>query len=154
MSRALRRAVAPVLAAVALAVAATVPRDVATALERVRDQSTLDITTVGRKSGRRHTKPIWFVVDDGRIVVQAGKSGKTDWYRNLRKDPSVVVRTGGYTFQTTAVPVTDPKRVEAIHRLFLQKYTSAWLLSFFGSSIGRGLPVELVPESVTPPSGE
>ena len=40
-------------------------------------------------------------------------------------------------------------RVEAIHGLFLKKYTSAWLLSFVGSSIGRGRPVELDPIAVS-----
>ena len=43
---------------------------------------------------------------------------------------------------------TDPKRVDEVHRLFLKKYTSAWLLSFVGSSIGRGRPVEVIPWSV------
>lgn len=150
MSRAVARAAALALGGVALAVAATAPVDVATALARIRDRSTIEITTVGRTSGRRHTRPIWFVVDGDRIVVQAGKGGKTDWYRNLAKNPSVVVRADGYTIQATAAPVKDPKRIEAVHELFLRKYTTAWLLSFFGSSIGRGQPVELVPESATP----
>ena len=46
------------------------------------------------------------------------------------------------------VPSGPDTRTEAIHRLFLKKYTSAWLLSFVGSSIGRGLPVELDPVAV------
>jgi len=88
------------------------------------------------------------VVDDGKIVVQAGKNGKTDWYQNLLKTPSGVVREDIYNFRVRAKPVTDPQRTEAIHRLFLKKYTTAWLLSWVGSSIGRGRPVELEPIAV------
>jgi deazaflavin-dependent oxidoreductase (nitroreductase family) len=141
--------VALVLAALAGAAAEDPPLpEVATALARIKDRSTIDLTTTGRKSGKEHTRPIWFVVSEGRIVVQAGKDGKTDWYRNLLKTPTAVARQGDYLFRVRARPVTDPARAEAIHRLFLDKYTSAWLLSFVGSSIGRGRPIELEPVAV------
>jgi deazaflavin-dependent oxidoreductase (nitroreductase family) len=145
---------AAVLALVALGspVGAAAPTRLAAALDQVRDRSTLEIVTVGRRTGKRHTRPIWFVVAHGSILVQAGKDGRTDWYRNLRANPDVTARVGGYSFRARAVPVEDPARVEGIHRLFLDKYTSAWLFSFVGSGIGRGLPVELVPEGVEGPS--
>ncbi len=122
--------------------------EVAAALSRIQNGSTIELTTTGRKSGKEHTKPIWFIVSGGKIIVQAGKSGKTDWYRNLLKTPTGVVRARAYHFRVRARPVTDPARIEEIHRLFLAKYTSAWLLSFVGSSIGRGRPVELEPGAV------
>ena len=123
--------------------------EVALALARIANRSTIALTTTGRKSTKDHTKPIWFVVSDGKILVQAGKDGKTDWYLNLMHTPLATATQGDYTFRVRAVPVTDPARVEAIHELFLGKYTSAWLLSLFGSSIGRGKPVELTPLSVS-----
>src|SRR5439155_1730647 len=98
---------------------------------------------------KEHKKPVWFVVEDGKIVVQAGKDGKTDWYRNLTKTPAAVVRQDGYSFRVRAVMVTAPQRIEAVHKLFTAKYTTAWLLSFLGSSIGQGRPVELVPVAVS-----
>jgi len=121
--------------------------EVATALGRIQDHSTIDLTTVGRKTGKPHTQPVWFVVDDGKILVQAGKS-KRDWYENLLQNPTVTVRQGEYQFRAHAKPVTDPVRTKRIHDLFLHKYTSAWLLSFVGSSLGRGQPVELQPQAV------
>ena len=122
--------------------------EVATALSRIERRSTIELTTTGRKTGAEHTKPIWFVVDGGKIIVQAGKGGKTDWYQNLLKTPTAVVREEPYLFRVRAKPVTDPGRIDAIHKLFLKKYTSAWLLSFMGSSIGRDQPVELEPVAV------
>ena len=123
--------------------------EVSAALARIAGASTIELTTTGRKSGKPHTKPIWFVVDGGKLVVQAGKDGKTDWYQNLAESPAATARQGDYTFRVRAKRVEDSARVEAIHGLFLKKYTSAWLLSFVGSSIGRGRPVELDPIAVS-----
>ena len=148
--RAAAAALACVLGVLAAAAADEGPLpEVASALDRIKSASTVELTTTGRKTGKEHRKPVWFVVEDGRIVVQAGKDGKTDWYRNLQKTPTAVVRQGGYAFRVQAAMVTDPKRVQAVHELFTAKYTTAWLLSFVGSSIGQGRPVELVPVAVS-----
>jgi deazaflavin-dependent oxidoreductase (nitroreductase family) len=147
--RAAGAALACVLAVLAAAAAEAPLPEVSAALDRIKSASTIELTTTGRRSGKAHKKPVWFVVDDGAIVVQAGKDGKTDWYRNLKKTPTASVREDGYSFRVRAVMVTDPRRVEAVHQQFTTKYTSAWLLSFFGSSIGRGRPVELVPVAVS-----
>lgn len=122
--------------------------EVATALARIRDGSNIEITTTGRKSGKPHTKPIWYVVDGGRVIVQSGKDGKTDWYRNLQKTPAVVLKADQYSFRARGRTITDQKEVERVHALFRDKYTSARVLSWVGSGIGQGLPVELTVESV------
>jgi len=118
---------------------------VTAALERIKDDSTIELVTTGRKTGKQHARPIWFVVDHGKILVQAGKKGKTDWYLNLLKNPEALMRAGDVRLRLRGTPVVDPKQVEEIHRLFLSKYTTARVLSWFGSSIGRGKPVELEP---------
>ena len=139
-----------VLGVVAAAAADEAPLpEVAAALDRIKGASTVELATTGRKTGKEHKKPVWFVVEDGKLVVQAGKDGKTDWYRNLTKTPAAVVRQDGYSFRVRAVMVTAPQRIEAVHKLFTAKYTTAWLLSFLGSSIGQGRPVELVPVAVS-----
>lgn len=122
--------------------------EVASALARIRDGSNIEITTTGRKSGKPHTRPIWYVVDDGKILVQSGKDGKTDWYQNVRKTPAVTLKADRYTFRARGRLLTDPNDVERVRALFLDKYTSARLLSWVGSGIGRGLPVELTVDSV------
>ena len=141
---------AALLLAAAVAPAADEPPlpEVAAALQRIAGRSTIEITTTGRRSGQEHTNPVWFVVTDGKILLQAGKDGQTDWYQNLKKNPAVVLRQGDYTFRGRAVPVDDPRREEEIHQFFRHKYTRAWLASLFNSSIGAGRPVEVTPISV------
>jgi deazaflavin-dependent oxidoreductase (nitroreductase family) len=123
--------------------------EVATALSRIRDGSNIEITTSGRKSGKPHTKPIWYVVDSGKVFVQSGKDGKTDWYLNLQKTPAVTLKADRYSFRARGRRITDPKEVERVHALFRDKYTSARVLSWVGSGIGQGLPVELTVDSVS-----
>lgn len=122
--------------------------EVASALGRIADGWSVDITSTGRKTGKPHTRPIWYVVEDGKILVQAGKDGRADWYRNLQKTPVVTLKADRYTFRARARLLTDPKDADRVRALFLDKYTSAWLLSWVGSGIGQGLPVELTVESV------
>jgi len=144
-----------VLAVLALAVLvspalADEPRpEVTAALEQIKAEKTINLSTTGRKSGKLHTRPIWFVVDGATIVVQAGKDGKTDWYKNLQKNPKVQLRQGAYHFIATATPVTDAAEADRIHKLFTDKYTMAWIGSFVGSSFGSGRPVVLKPEGVS-----
>ena len=123
--------------------------EVTSALTRIKDGSNIEITTTGRKSGKPHTRPIWYVVDDGKILVQSGQDGKTDWYQNVKKTPAVTLKADRYTFRARARLMTDPKDVERVRALFLDKYTSARLLSWVGSGIGQGLPVEMTIDSVS-----
>src|SRR5262245_27239033 len=76
----------------------------------LRDASTLELTTTGRKSGQPRTVKIWFVYDD-RLYVQSGQEGKTDWYRNVLAAPAVMVRIGDREWRGTARAVDDPAEI-------------------------------------------
>lgn len=112
-------------------------------LARVTDQSTVALTTIGRKSGKPHTKPIWFVYDQGRLYLQAGRGGKTDWYQNLQKNPRMTLKIDTLTFSGTAKFITASQETGRIHELFRSKYLTARLLGAVGSSIGHGEVVEV-----------
>ena len=112
-------------------------------LEKVANESNVEITTTGRKSGNLHTKPIWFVYDQGHFYVQAGREGKTDWYLNLQKNPQLKLKIGSLILNGTAKFIEDAKETERIHGLFRAKYTGARLAGLVGSSIGHGKVVEV-----------
>ena len=107
-------------------------------LARVADESTLEITTIGRKSGKPRTKPIWFVYDQGVLYIQSGQDGKTHWYRNLQKNPQMQLKIGQLVLTGKAHFVTDTAESERVHDLFRSKYSLARVAGFVGSSIGHG----------------
>ncbi len=107
-------------------------------LAQVANESTLEITTIGRKSGKPRTKPIWFVYDQGALYIQSGKDGKTHWYRNLQKNPQMQLKIGQLSLTGRAQFVTDLAESERVHDLFRSKYSLARVAGLVGSSIGHG----------------
>ncbi|MCW2540814.1 MAG: nitroreductase family deazaflavin-dependent oxidoreductase [Frankiales bacterium] len=68
------------------------------------------LTTTGRKSGRRHVKPLCARAD-GTDVIIAGTAGgqpaHTQWYLNLVANPEVTVEFLGETYQAVASTVEN-----------------------------------------------
>jgi deazaflavin-dependent oxidoreductase (nitroreductase family) len=90
------------------------------ALERDR---TIDITTIGRRSGRPRRIETCFYNVDGRIYL-SGSPGRRDWYANLRANPDFVFhlkRSLQADLPATARLITDPderrKVIEGIFRV-------------------------------------
>jgi deazaflavin-dependent oxidoreductase (nitroreductase family) len=102
----------------------------------------LRLTTIGRRTGRERTVDVWFVLDDGGILVQAGVKGERGWYANLRANPNVKVDLGGRAFVGVA-EITPPDEQSRADALFRRKYWLARVARWFGSRIGRGKPVRI-----------
>lgn len=61
----------------------------------------------------RHTVPLLFLRDDGRLIVIASFGGRDhhpEWYLNLLDDPSVVVATRGTNVVMRARTVSAEER--------------------------------------------
>ena len=98
----------------------TVVDAVARALDVGPDSSaaerTIDITTVGRRSGIPRRIEVWFHRVDGRWYL-TGVPGPRGWYANLRANPRFTVHLKhGVTadLAATAVPVDEPTRRRVI----------------------------------------
>jgi deazaflavin-dependent oxidoreductase (nitroreductase family) len=75
------------------------------------------LITAGRVSGRPHEIEIWFAVQKNSIYLMAGDH-RSDWVKNLLKNPSITVRIANHTFTGTAGLVSD-KQVEMMARNML-----------------------------------
>ena len=102
-------------------------------LAALKDANTLQLTTLGRKTGKRHTVTTWFLVEDA-VVYLVTLRLQRDWPRNIMKNGHVELDIGGTTFKGRAKPVAGAKRLEHVNALLRQKYWAAWL----GSWIGKG----------------
>ncbi len=79
----------------------------------------IDITTVGRKTGKPHTIEIAFHNFDGVLYI-TGSPGRRDWYANLVANPQFTFHLKQSTradIPATAIPITD----EAARRRVLSK---------------------------------
>jgi deazaflavin-dependent oxidoreductase (nitroreductase family) len=70
---------------------------------------TIDLTTIGRRSGRPSRIEIWWFHVDGRFVI-TGTPGRRDWYANVLANPRVVVHVAGLDLPAEARPVRDEEK--------------------------------------------
>ena len=100
-------------------------------LAAVKDHSTLRLTTSGRKSGKRHTVTVWFVVD-GKMLYLCTLKLNRDWPRNIMKNGKIELDIGGTVFKGHAKQIIGTKAMERVKALLNQKYWAAWFGSWFG----------------------
>lgn len=75
-------------------------------IEYLARTRTVDLTTVGRRSGHPRTVEIWWFHVDDRFII-TGTPGRRDWLANVRADPSVTISTGSGEFHGTATEIHD-----------------------------------------------
>lgn len=81
-----------------------------------------DITTTGRRSGKRHEIEIWFGVAGDTMYLISGNGPSADWYRNAIADPTVTVRLAGEVRDGVARDVSDPDERRRVGDLMGGKY--------------------------------
>lgn len=92
--------------------------------ERLGDENVCYLTTVGRRSGKRHTIEIWFALRDATLYILSGGGDSADWVRNLRKTSAVRIRVGSRTVDGKAREVADPGEDLLARQLLDEKYMS------------------------------
>jgi deazaflavin-dependent oxidoreductase (nitroreductase family) len=93
-------------------------------LERLADEKVCYLTTIGRRSGKRHTIEIWFAPHDRTLYLLSGGGDSADWVRNIRKTSAVRVRVGGRTVDGTAREIASPEEDALARELLDEKYMS------------------------------
>ena len=82
----------------------------------------IEITVTGRTSGRSFSYPVWFALEGEKLSLLPAKGSETDWYKNVRKRPSIRLEARGKTFTTSATPITDEAQVGEVVKKFRDKY--------------------------------
>src|SRR5438067_12886080 len=82
----------------------------------------IEITVTGRTSGRSLSYPIWFALDGDTLYLIPVKGSDTEWYKNLRKTPTLRLTSQGKTFTTSARLITDEAQLDKILEKFRDKY--------------------------------
>jgi deazaflavin-dependent oxidoreductase (nitroreductase family) len=90
----------------------------------IRGTPVLLLTTTGRRSGARRTRPVGFLPENDGFVV-CGSNGGSDhspaWALNLRALPTADVQVGARTLAVTATEVTGPE-----YEPLWQRYIAAY----------------------------
>ena len=95
------------------------------------------LTTTGRISGEPREIEIWFGLDlsqtatrplgrGATLYMLSGSGDRSNWVRNLLREPSVTVRIGGVTQAGRARVVEEPSEDERARRLLFDKYSKSY----------------------------
>lgn len=108
------------------------------------------LTTKGRKTGNPHEIEIWFGMDGNSLYLLSGGRDKSDWVKNLLKDPHVTVRIAKYTFTAVARLVSEEKEEATARYMLAEKYQewengkslSEWARTALVVALDLDLPVK------------
>jgi deazaflavin-dependent oxidoreductase (nitroreductase family) len=84
------------------------------------------LTTTGRVSGEPREIEIWFGLQGPTLYMLSGGGDRSDWVKNLTREPAVAVRIGERTFAGEARVVTDPDEMTRVRDLLFDKYSPGY----------------------------
>jgi deazaflavin-dependent oxidoreductase (nitroreductase family) len=84
------------------------------------------LTTTGRVTGHPHRIEIWFAIDGDTVYMLSGGGNRSDWVKNLRKEPTVTVEIGDRRLEGQARVVTSASEDERARALLYDKYAPGY----------------------------
>jgi len=90
--------------------------------ERLGRYRQITISVVGRKSGRKISRPVWFVLEGEKLYLLPVQGSKTQWYKNVLKNPAIGIDARGAEAEFRASPVKGAEAVKAVVEKFREKY--------------------------------
>jgi deazaflavin-dependent oxidoreductase (nitroreductase family) len=92
----------------------------------LRDEEYCYLTTTGRVSGEPREIEIWFALVDTVVYLLSGGRDRSNWVRNLIREPAVTVRIGDQAIPGRARVVDDPEEDRQAKELLVEKYSSGY----------------------------
>ena len=80
------------------------------------------LTTRGRVTGKPHEIEIWFIVHEDAVYLMSGGMDKSDWVKNLLKEPLVTLHIAGQTFAALASPLKGTPTEDMVRMKMALKY--------------------------------
>ena len=91
-------------------------------LKALNNADEIELTVIGRSSGRPISRPVWFVQEGGTLYLLPVTGGDSRWYQNVLKTPAITLSVDGVKWSGKATPITDPARVRDVVEKFRAKY--------------------------------
>jgi deazaflavin-dependent oxidoreductase (nitroreductase family) len=107
--------------------------------------SEINISVIGRKSGRTISNPVWFVLAGDKLYLLPVKGSDTQWYKNVLKNPTIRIDARGAEAELHGVPITDIKQVASVIENFRDKYGVGDVKKYYSKfdvAVVADMPVE------------
>jgi deazaflavin-dependent oxidoreductase (nitroreductase family) len=97
----------------------------------LKESNEVNITVTGRKTKKRFSTPVWFVLDGERVAIVPMKGSDNNWFKNLAQSPQIELSVSGVSALCKASIVRDPKQVEEVIDKLRAKYRSTWSEAYY-----------------------
>ena len=98
--------------------------------DRLSRSSEINISVIGRKSGRTISIPVWFVFDKELYLLPV-QGSDTQWYKNVQKNPAVRIDARGVEAEIKTVSITDPREISSVVEKFREKYGNGEIKKYY-----------------------
>ena len=90
--------------------------------ERLERYRQINLSVIGRKSGKTISRPVWFVFEGDMLYLLPVAGSDTQWYKNVAKNPRVHISARGEQVELRLTLITDPEAVKDVVEKFREKY--------------------------------
>ena len=102
--------------------------DFAKALQKTDE---IALTVTGRVSGKKSTRPVWFVLEGKTLYLLPVQGSDSEWYKNVLKHPAITLAAKGAKWTGKAAPITDPAKVHDVVERFRTKYGAGEVKKYY-----------------------
>ena len=99
--------------------------------QRLSQADEITITVTGRKSGRRISIPVWFVLAGDQLFLLPVQGSETQWYKNVSSNPELRVEVGSTSSDVRPQLIRDGVEVSSVADKFRQKYGAADVKKYY-----------------------
>ncbi len=99
-------------------------------LNELKRSSEVKITVTGRKTMRKFSTPVWFVLEGRKMILVPSKGLDNNWFKDSVKNSRIEVSVGKTTIVSEAVIVKGSYQTEKAIGKLKTKYKSMWSDSY------------------------
>ncbi len=90
--------------------------------QSLKRRKEISIIVHGRRTGRKISLPVWFALEDATLWLLPVDGRRTQWFRNVLADPTIVIVAGSRRRTVRGEPITGRARVRPVVKRFQTKY--------------------------------
>jgi hypothetical protein len=103
-------------------------KDLARVLSDVEE---IKLGVIGRRTGRKRTRPVWFALEGGTVYLLPVAGSDTEWYKNVLEHPSITLAAKSSRWTGRARPITSRAKVRAVVKRFRAKHGAADVKKYY-----------------------
>jgi deazaflavin-dependent oxidoreductase (nitroreductase family) len=112
-------------------------------LTSLKKDKEIELTVIGRKSGKPIPRPVWFVLRGSELLLLPVTGTDSQWYKNILQDPKVKISLSRQTINGKLRVMNEKRQVDEVIDLFKGKYGSSDIKKYYPKpNVAVALPLD------------